>query len=48
MYINKEAFILKNSASKDLKIVIDLANHIKKNKKTTFHKMFDGTPNFHQ
>lgn len=49
MYVNKEAFILKNSASKDLKkIVIDLANHYKKNKKQNFHKMFDGTPNFHR
>ena len=36
MYVNKEAFILKRSASKSLKkIIIDLANHYK-SKKSTF------------
>jgi len=48
MYINKEAFILKNSASKKLKkTVLDLANNYKK-KKSSFHKMYDGCPNFHR
>ncbi len=49
MYVNKEAFILKRSASKNLKkIVIDLANYYKRKKKTSFHKMLDGSPNFHR
>jgi hypothetical protein len=49
MYVNGEAVILKNSASKNLKkTVIDLANHYKKNRKSKFYKMLDGTPNFHR
>ena len=49
MYVNKEAYILKNSAPKNLKkTILDLANNYKKLKKTSFHKMFDGTPNFHR
>jgi hypothetical protein len=48
MYIDKEAFILKNSASKKLKkTVLELANIYKK-KKSSFHKMYDGCPNFHR
>ncbi len=48
MYINKEAFILKNSASKKLKkTILDLANNYKK-KRSSFHKMYDGCPNFHR
>ena len=49
MYVNKEAYILKNSAPKNFKkVVIDLANYYKKNKKSNFYKMLDGTPNFHR
>tara|TARA_B100001057_G_C22870379_1_gene958564 strand:- start:7910 stop:8776 length:867 start_codon:yes stop_codon:yes gene_type:complete len=48
MYIDKEAFILKNSASKKLKkTILELANIYKK-KKSSFHKMYDGCPNFHR
>ena len=49
MYINKHAFILKKAAPKDLKnTIISLANFYKKNKKSNFYKMIDGTPNFHR
>ena len=49
MYINKEAFILKGCATKGLKkVMLDLANHFKKNKKPNFYKMYDGVPNFHR
>ena len=49
MYVNKEAYILKNGAPKNFKkIVLDLVNYYKKNRKPSFHKMFDGTPNFHR
>ena len=49
MYVKKEAYILKNSASKKLKrTILDLANHYKKTRKTSFHKMLDGCPNFHR
>ncbi len=49
MYVNKEAYILKNSANKKLKkTVIDLANHYKNTRETSFHKMLDGAPNFHR
>jgi hypothetical protein len=49
MYVNKEAYILKNAASKNLKkTIIELANHYKKTRKSSFHKMLDGCPNFHR
>lgn len=49
MFIEKDAYILKNSANKNLKnTIIQLANYYKKNKKTTFYKMVDGVPNFHR
>ena len=49
MFIDKDAYILKNSANKNLKnTIIQLANYYKKNKKTTFYKMVDGVPNFHR
>ncbi len=49
MYVNKEAFILKKSAPKKLKeTIIELANHYKKSRKTSFHKTLDGVPNFHR
>ena len=49
MYVNKEAYILRNSASKNLKeIILNLANHYKKTRKSTFYKMLDNTPNFHR
>ncbi len=48
MYIDKEAFILKNSASKKLKkTILELVNKYKK-KKSNFYKMYDGCPNFHR
>ena len=49
MYVKKEAYIVKNSASKKLKeTILDLANHYKKTRKTSFHKTLDGVPNFHR
>ena len=49
MYVNKEAYILKNCAKKNLKkIMLDLANQYKKNKRPQFYKMYDGVPNFHR
>ena len=49
MYVKKEAYILRNAATQKLKeTIIDLANHYKKTRKTSFHKMLDGTPNFHR
>ena len=49
MYVNKEAYILKNSASKKLKTtIIDLANHYTKNRKKCFYKTLNGVPNFHR
>ena len=49
MYVNKEAYILRNAAKKNLKeTILDLANHYKKTRKISFHKMLDGTPNFHR
>ena len=49
MYVNRQAFILKNCAKKNLKkIMIDLAHHYKKNRKPKFYKMYDGVPNFHR
>jgi hypothetical protein len=49
MYLNKEAYILKNAASKNLKkVMLDLANQYKKNRKSSFYKMLDDCPNFHR
>ena len=49
MYAKREAYILRNSATIKLKeTILDLANHYKKTRKTSFHKMLDGTPNFHR
>ncbi len=49
MYVKKEAYILKNAAPKNFKkTIIDLANHYKKRRKSSFHKMLNGTPNFHR
>ena len=49
MYVNKEAYILKNAAPKNFKkTVIKIADFYKKNKKPTFNKMLDGSPNFHR
>ena len=44
-----EAFILRNAAHKKLKdTVIELAKLYDKKAKPSFHKMLDGTPNFHR
>ena len=44
-----EAFILRNAAKKSLKnTVINLAKYYDKKQKPSFHKMLDGTPNFHR
>ena len=49
MYVKREAYILRNSAKKKLKeTILDLANHYKKTKKISFHKMLDRAPNFHR
>ena len=46
---NGEAFIIRNAASKKLKnIIIDLLKSYDKKQKPSFHKMLDGTPNFHR
>ena len=43
-----DAYILRNAAKKNLKkIILDLAKHYNK-RKPSFHKMLDGTPNFHR
>lgn len=48
-YVKKQAYILKGASSEKLKkIILDLANYYKKKKKPSFHKMLDGTPNFHR
>ena len=44
-----EAFIVRNAAKKNLrKTIIDLAKYYDKKQKPSFHKMLDGTPNFHR
>ncbi len=49
MYVKKEAYILKNAAPKNFKkTIIELANNYKKKRKSSFHKMLNGTPNFHR
>jgi len=49
MYVEKQAYILKNCATKGLKkIMLDLAEHYKKTRKQNFYKMHDGVPNFHR
>ncbi len=49
MYVNREAYILKKCAKKNLKkIMLDLAKYYKKNKRSKFYKMYDGVPNFHR
>lgn len=49
MYVDREAFVLKKCASKDLKkIMLDLAEQYQKKRKPNFYKMFDGVPNFHR
>ena len=46
---NGEAFILRNAASKKLKnVIIQLAKECDRKQKPSFHKMLDGTPNFHR
>ena len=49
MYINGEAFILRNASKKNLKEkIVKLAKHYDKKQKSSFHKMYDGAPNFHR
>ena len=44
-----EAYIVRKAAKKTLKkIVIKLAKYYDKKQKCSFHKMLDGTPNFHR
>ena len=48
MYIKKYAFILRNASNSSLKdTIIKLSSEYDK-KKPSFHKMYDGTPNFHR
>ena len=43
-----EAFIVRNAAKKNLKeITVKLAKYYDKKERPSFHKMLDGTPNFH-
>tara|TARA_B100000900_G_scaffold407262_1_gene419652 strand:+ start:663 stop:1541 length:879 start_codon:yes stop_codon:yes gene_type:complete len=49
MYVNREAYILKNAAPKNFKeTILKLADFYKKKRKSTFKKMLDGSPNFHR
>jgi hypothetical protein len=49
MYVDREAFVLKNCATKDLKkVMLDLTDKYQKTKKPSFYKMLDGVPNFHR
>ncbi len=49
MYVKKEAYVVKNCASKKLKTtILNLANHYKKTRKNSFYKTLDGVPNFHR
>ena len=49
MYVDKEAYILKKCATKNLKnVMLNLVNLYKSKKKQSFHKMLDGVPNFHR
>ena len=49
LYVKREAYILKNCAKQNLKnTILNFVNDYKKNKKIKFHKMLDGTPNFHR
>ena len=49
MYVKREAYILKNSATRKLKeTILNLANHYKKTRKPSFHKMLNDCPNFHR
>ena len=44
-----DAYILRNAAKKNLKkIILNLANYYNKKQKPSFHRMLDGTPNFHR
>jgi hypothetical protein len=44
-----EAFIVRKAAKNKLKeTIIKLAKYYDKTRKSSFHKMFDGTPNFHR
>ena len=44
-----EAFIIRNAAKKNLRnVIIKLAKYYDKKQKPSFHKMLDGTPNFHR
>ena len=49
MYLSNEAYIIRNAAPNKFKdTVLTLANHYKETKKSSFHKMLDGSPNFHR
>ena len=49
MYLDNEAYIIRNAAPNKFKdTVLNLANHYKETKKSSFHKMLDGSPNFHR
>jgi len=46
---NGEVYILRNAVKKTLKnIIIDITNEYDKKSNSSFHKMLDGTPNFHR
>tara|TARA_B100000989_G_C19503184_1_gene455191 strand:+ start:162 stop:1049 length:888 start_codon:yes stop_codon:yes gene_type:complete len=49
MYVEKEAYILKNCAKKNLKtIMLNLTKIYKSNRRPSFYKMLEGVPNFHR
>ena len=48
MYVKKKAFIIKKSAPTNLKTLILKLVDLENKKKTSFYKMYDGTPNFHR
>ncbi len=49
LYVDKVGIIIKKAADKKLKnTIIDLAEIFKSKKKSSFHKMFQRSPNFHR
>ena len=49
LYVDKIGFIVKRAADKKLKnTILSLAENYSSNKKPSFHKMYQDTPNFHR
>lgn len=48
MYVKNVAFILRKSAPPSLRKILNKLVELQEKKKPSFHKMYDGTPNFHR